>query len=112
MLRKAITGAYPFDDTGRSNSPPARLVKKVTDHLAGTDMNAETVIRPELIVPELILGGPFQINYKIVPGIFKSIFVGAGTLFITYVLGVTVLGPLGDERNADRYRGSGKRNNI
>ncbi len=33
---------------------------------------------------------------KIVPGIFKSIFVGAGTLFITYVLGVTVLGPLGD----------------
>ncbi len=33
---------------------------------------------------------------KIVPGIFKSIFVGAGTLFITYVMGVTILGPLGD----------------
>ena len=33
---------------------------------------------------------------KIIPGIFKSIFVGTGTLFITYTLGVTVLGPLGD----------------
>ncbi len=33
---------------------------------------------------------------KIIPGIFKSIFVGAGTLFISYVLGVTILGPLGD----------------
>lgn len=33
---------------------------------------------------------------KIIPGIFKSIFVGTGTVFISYVLGVTVLGPLGD----------------
>ena len=33
---------------------------------------------------------------KIIPGIFKSVFVGAGTLFISYVLGVTALGPLGD----------------
>ena len=33
---------------------------------------------------------------KIIPGIFKSIFVGTGTLLITYTLGVTVLGPLGD----------------
>ncbi len=33
---------------------------------------------------------------KIIPGIFKSIFVGTGTVFISYVLGVTILGPLGD----------------
>lgn len=33
---------------------------------------------------------------KIVPGIFRSVFVGAGTIAITYFLGVTVLGPLGD----------------
>jgi len=33
---------------------------------------------------------------KIVPGIFRSVFVGAGTIAITYVLGVTVLGPAGD----------------
>lgn len=32
---------------------------------------------------------------KIVPGIFKSIFVGMGTLGITMILGFTVLGPLG-----------------
>lgn len=32
---------------------------------------------------------------KIVPGIFKSIFVGLGTVFITSVLGYTILGPLG-----------------
>lgn len=32
---------------------------------------------------------------KIVPGIFKAIFVGMGTLFITMTLGYTVLGPLG-----------------
>ena len=33
---------------------------------------------------------------KIVPGIFKAIFVGMGTLFVTMVLGFTVLGPLGN----------------
>lgn len=32
---------------------------------------------------------------KIVPGIFKSIFVGMGTMGISMILGFTVLGPLG-----------------
>lgn len=32
---------------------------------------------------------------RIVPGIFKSIFVGMGTLGISMILGFTVLGPLG-----------------
>ncbi len=32
---------------------------------------------------------------KIIPGIFKSIFVGLGTVLITGVLGYTILGPLG-----------------
>lgn len=37
---------------------------------------------------------------KIVPGIFRSVFVGAGTIAISYFLGVTVLGPLGDRLGA------------
>lgn len=32
---------------------------------------------------------------KIVPGIFKSLLVGLGTIFVTMVFGYTVLGPLG-----------------
>lgn len=32
---------------------------------------------------------------KIVPGIFKSIFVGMGTMAVSMILGFTVLGPLG-----------------
>lgn len=32
---------------------------------------------------------------KIVPGIFKSIFVGMGTIVVTMTLGFTVLGPIG-----------------
>jgi len=33
---------------------------------------------------------------KIVPGIFKSIFVGMGTMGLSMVLGFTILGPLGN----------------
>lgn len=33
---------------------------------------------------------------KIVPGIFKSILVGVGTIVISYIIGITALGPLGD----------------
>ena len=33
---------------------------------------------------------------KVVPGIFKSIFVGMGTMTVSYILGLTILGPLGD----------------
>lgn len=32
---------------------------------------------------------------KVVPGIFKSIFVGAGTMALSMILGFTILGPLG-----------------
>lgn len=32
---------------------------------------------------------------KIVPGIFKSLLVGLGTIFVTMIFGYTVLGPLG-----------------
>ncbi|MGN0293209.1 MAG: glucose PTS transporter subunit IIA [Lachnospiraceae bacterium] len=35
-----------------------------------------------------------QLN-KIIPGIFKSLLVGLGTIFITMILGYTILGPLG-----------------
>lgn len=37
-----------------------------------------------------------KILNKIVPGIFKSIFVGMGTIFITGVLSFTILGPIGN----------------
>lgn len=33
---------------------------------------------------------------KIIPGIFKTIFVGAGTMFVAGALGFVILGPLGD----------------
>lgn len=33
---------------------------------------------------------------KIIPGIFKTIFVGAGTIFVSGALGYMILGPLGD----------------
>lgn len=33
---------------------------------------------------------------KIVPGIFKSIFVGMGTVIVTMTLGFTILGPIGN----------------
>lgn len=33
---------------------------------------------------------------KIVPGIIRPIFVGMLTIVITYILGITILGPLGD----------------
>ena len=33
---------------------------------------------------------------KVIPGIFKSIFVGLSTICITFILGITILGPLGD----------------
>lgn len=36
-----------------------------------------------------------KVMNKIVPGIFKSILVGLGTIFITSILGYTILGPLG-----------------
>lgn len=37
---------------------------------------------------------------KIVPGIFKSIFVGLGTIIVTMTLGFTILGPLGSYAGA------------
>lgn len=33
---------------------------------------------------------------KIIPGILRSVFVGMGTVTITFILGITVLGPVGD----------------
>ncbi|MBP2058493.1 glucose-specific phosphotransferase system IIA component [Lactobacillus colini] len=37
-----------------------------------------------------------KILNKVIPGIFKTIFVGAGTIFIAGTLGYLILGPLGD----------------
>ena len=33
---------------------------------------------------------------KIIPGILRTVLVGAGTMTLTYIAGITVLGPLGD----------------
>jgi PTS system beta-glucosides-specific IIC component len=37
-----------------------------------------------------------KILAKIIPGIFRPVFVGMCTITITYILGITILGPLGD----------------
>lgn len=37
-----------------------------------------------------------KIFVKIVPGLIRPVFVGVMTIVVTYILGITVLGPLGD----------------
>lgn len=54
---------------------------------------------PQQLLPALLIAlAAYYIEKglnKVVPGIFKSIFVGAGTMALTMILGFTVLGPLG-----------------
>lgn len=53
-----------------------------------------TTLVPALLIALLAYYVEKLLN-KIVPGIFKSIFVGMGTIAITMVFGYTILGPLG-----------------
>ena len=52
------------------------------------------------LLPALLIGAcafyAEKLLTKIIPGILRSIFVGMGTITITFILGITVLGPLGD----------------
>ncbi len=54
---------------------------------------------PQQLVPALLIAlAAYYIEKflnKVVPGIFKSILVGAGTMALSMILGFTVLGPLG-----------------
>ncbi len=54
---------------------------------------------PQQLVPALLITlAAYYIEKflnKVVPGIFKSIFVGAGTMALSMILGFTILGPLG-----------------
>ena len=54
---------------------------------------------PQQLLPALLISlAAYYIEKflnKVVPGIFKSIFVGAGTMALSMILGFTVLGPLG-----------------
>lgn len=54
---------------------------------------------PQQLLPALLIAlAAFYIEKllnRIVPGIFKSIFVGMGTLALSMVLGFTILGPMG-----------------
>lgn len=54
---------------------------------------------PQQLLPALLISlATYWIEKflnKVVPGIFKSIFVGAGTMALSMILGFTVLGPLG-----------------
>lgn len=54
---------------------------------------------PQQLLPALLIALACyyieRLLTKIVPGIFKSIFVGAGTMALSMILGFTVLGPLG-----------------
>lgn len=53
-----------------------------------------TSLLPALLIAILAYYAEKLLN-KVVPGIFKSIFVGMGTITITMIFGYTVLGPLG-----------------
>ncbi len=52
------------------------------------------------LLPALLIGAcafyAEKLLTKIIPGILRSVFVGMGTITITFILGITVLGPLGD----------------
>ena len=54
---------------------------------------------PQQLLPALLIAfAAYHIERflnKIVPGIFKSIFVGSGTMGLSMILGFTILGPLG-----------------
>lgn len=58
-------------------------------------INYGTSLLPALLI-SLVAYYCEKLLNKIVPGIFKSIFVGLGTIFISGTLGFLILGPIGD----------------
>lgn len=57
--------------------------------------NYSSSLLPALLIA-LVAANAEKLFNKIVPGIFKSLLVGLGTITVTMVLGYTVLAPLGD----------------
>lgn len=58
-------------------------------------LNYGTSLLPALLISIVAYFSEKYLN-KIVPGIFKSIFVGMGTIFVAGSLGYLILGPLGN----------------
>ena len=69
------------------------------DALTLVGLPVRLVKYPQQLLPALLISlAAYAIERllnKVVPGIFKSIFVGMGTMGLSMILGFTVLGPLG-----------------
>ena len=60
-----------------------------------TNVNYATTLLPALLIS---LCAYYVENFlaKVVPGLIRPILIGVGTITITFIIGITVLGPLGD----------------
>lgn len=82
LLTPAFTGMVSSGETITLLSLPVKLVKY------------QQQLLPALLIAVACAFFEKLLN-RIVPGIFKAIFVGMGTMGLSMVLGFTVLGPLG-----------------
>ena len=92
------TGAllYPtFHDLVNQLAANPNLAKQSLFGLPVKVLNYGSSLLPALLISIVAYFAEKYLN-KIVPGIFKSIFVGMGTIFISGSLGFLVLGPLGN----------------
>lgn len=100
------TPAYAMMSTAALLYPTFRdLLMKLTAHPGSVNVtlfnlpvkviNYGTSLLPALLISLLAYWVEKLLN-KIVPGIFKSVLVGMGTIFVAGSLGYLVLGPIGD----------------
>ena len=92
------TGAllYPtFHDLVSQLAANPNLARQSLFGLQVKVLNYGSSLLPALLISIVAYFAEKYLN-KIVPGIFKSIFVGMGTIFISGSLGFLVLGPLGN----------------
>lgn len=92
------TGAllYPtFHDIANQLATNPNLARQSLFGLPVKVLNYGSSLLPALLISIVAYFTEKYLN-KIVPGIFKSVFVGMGTIFISGSLGFIVLGPLGN----------------
>ena len=87
---------YPaFHDIVNQLATNPSLAKQSLFGLPVKVLNYGSSLLPALLISIVAYFAEKYLN-KIVPGIFKSVFVGMGTIFISGSLGFLVLGPLGN----------------